>query len=181
MSENLIQSSSGTPWAAWQQAAHLARATWIDPQQLCPPGRRLVLPGAMAGSPGVGLALGATGRPAPAVATGPPHPAGRSPPGAQAQSPRRPRQPAGAGWPAPAGAAAEFAGLFAATFRTGVSVNVRYGTYRVLATVAHGCVAQAVPQPLPGTGGASACARGQSWRVRRSLRPSGRLPALGGA
>lgn len=43
MSENLIQASSGTPWTAWQQAAHLARATWITPQQLCPPGRRLVL------------------------------------------------------------------------------------------------------------------------------------------
>ncbi|MBT9236681.1 PIG-L family deacetylase [Pseudomonas inefficax] len=43
MSENLIQANSGTPWAAWQQAAHLARATWITPQQLCPPGRRLVV------------------------------------------------------------------------------------------------------------------------------------------
>ena len=43
MSENLIQASSGTPWAAWQQSAHLARASWITPQQLCPPGRRLVL------------------------------------------------------------------------------------------------------------------------------------------
>lgn len=29
MSENLIQANSGTPWADWQQAAHLARATWI--------------------------------------------------------------------------------------------------------------------------------------------------------
>ena len=40
---NLIASSNGTPWADWQHAAHLARATWIDPGQLCPPGRRLVL------------------------------------------------------------------------------------------------------------------------------------------
>src|SRR5690606_25993661 len=43
MSEDLIQSSRGTPWSAWQQSAHLARATWLDPRQLCPPGRRLVL------------------------------------------------------------------------------------------------------------------------------------------
>ncbi|AXQ48243.1 MULTISPECIES: PIG-L deacetylase family protein [unclassified Pseudomonas] len=43
MSEDLIQASSGTPWSAWQHAAHLARATWMSPQQLCPPGRRLVL------------------------------------------------------------------------------------------------------------------------------------------
>jgi len=43
MSENLIQASSGTPWADWQQAAHLARATWLDPARLCPPGRRLVM------------------------------------------------------------------------------------------------------------------------------------------
>lgn len=43
MSQNLIQASSGTPWADWQHAAHLARATWISPAQLCPPGRRLVL------------------------------------------------------------------------------------------------------------------------------------------
>ncbi|MGJ7549886.1 PIG-L deacetylase family protein [Pseudomonas alloputida] len=43
MNTNLIQSSDGTPWAEWQQAAHLARATWVTPQQLCPPGRRLVL------------------------------------------------------------------------------------------------------------------------------------------
>ncbi|QCI12507.1 PIG-L family deacetylase [Pseudomonas putida] len=43
MTENLIQASSGTPWAAWQQSAHLARATWMSPDQLCPPGQRLVL------------------------------------------------------------------------------------------------------------------------------------------
>ncbi|WDM61580.1 PIG-L family deacetylase [Pseudomonas sp. NEEL19] len=43
MSVNLIQASSGTPWADWQQAAHLARATWLDPARLCPPGRRLVM------------------------------------------------------------------------------------------------------------------------------------------
>ncbi|WP_449433026.1 PIG-L deacetylase family protein [Pseudomonas putida] len=43
MTQNLIQASSGTPWAAWQQSAHLARASWIDANQLCPPGRRLVL------------------------------------------------------------------------------------------------------------------------------------------
>ncbi|HEK1009840.1 TPA: PIG-L family deacetylase [Pseudomonas putida] len=43
MTENLIQASSGTPWADWQQSAHLARATWIKPEQLLPPGRRLVL------------------------------------------------------------------------------------------------------------------------------------------
>ncbi|MFJ4347699.1 PIG-L deacetylase family protein [Pseudomonas sp. NPDC089401] len=43
MNDNLIQSSCGTPWSAWQHAAHLARATWTTPRQLCPPGRRLVL------------------------------------------------------------------------------------------------------------------------------------------
>ncbi|BBH46141.1 PIG-L deacetylase family protein [Pseudomonas sp. KU43P] len=43
MNENLIQDSHGTPWADWQQSAHLARAGWITPDQLCPPGRRLVL------------------------------------------------------------------------------------------------------------------------------------------
>ena len=43
MTENLIQASTGTPWADWQQSAHLSRATWLDPRQLCPPGRRLVL------------------------------------------------------------------------------------------------------------------------------------------
>lgn len=43
MSENLIEESPGTPWSAWQQSAHLARATWLDAHQLCPPGRRLVL------------------------------------------------------------------------------------------------------------------------------------------
>lgn len=43
MSVNLIQASRGTPWADWQQAAHLARATWLDPARLCPPGRRLVM------------------------------------------------------------------------------------------------------------------------------------------
>lgn len=43
MSENLIQASAGTPWSEWQKSAHLARAAWITPEQLCPPGRRLVL------------------------------------------------------------------------------------------------------------------------------------------
>ncbi|CAM3599361.1 putative LmbE-like protein [Pseudomonas reidholzensis] len=43
MSENLIQSSRGITWADWQHSAHLARAGWITPDQLCPPGRRLVL------------------------------------------------------------------------------------------------------------------------------------------
>lgn len=43
MSENLIQASQGTPWGAWQHSAHLARARWLRPEQLCPPGRRLVL------------------------------------------------------------------------------------------------------------------------------------------
>lgn len=27
----------------WQHSAHLARATWIEPEQLCPPGERLVI------------------------------------------------------------------------------------------------------------------------------------------
>lgn len=43
MSENLIQAASGTPWSEWQHSAHLARAIWLTPEQLCPPGRRLVL------------------------------------------------------------------------------------------------------------------------------------------
>lgn len=43
MSENLIQASSGTPWSAWQRSAHLARAGWLEAQQLCPPGRRMVV------------------------------------------------------------------------------------------------------------------------------------------
>ncbi|MEW9901874.1 PIG-L deacetylase family protein [Pseudomonas putida] len=43
MTDDPISSSSGTPWSQWQQAAHLARATWITPDQLCPSGRRLVL------------------------------------------------------------------------------------------------------------------------------------------
>ncbi|WP_313294701.1 PIG-L family deacetylase [Pseudomonas sp.] len=43
MSENLIQASAGVPWSAWQHSAHLARASWMPPEQLCPPGRRLVL------------------------------------------------------------------------------------------------------------------------------------------
>jgi len=43
MSENLINPGQGTPWSAWQHSAHLARATWLSPEQLCPPGRRLVL------------------------------------------------------------------------------------------------------------------------------------------
>ncbi|MBH3310112.1 PIG-L family deacetylase [Pseudomonas mosselii] len=43
MSQNLIQAAHGTPWSAWQQSAYLARATWLTPDRLCPPGRRLVL------------------------------------------------------------------------------------------------------------------------------------------
>ena len=43
MSDNLIAAAEATPWRAWQQSAHLARATWITPAQLCPAGRRLVL------------------------------------------------------------------------------------------------------------------------------------------
>ena len=43
MTENLIQASSGTPWSAWQHSAHLARASWMSPEQLCPPGQRLIL------------------------------------------------------------------------------------------------------------------------------------------
>lgn len=43
MSENRIQAAAGTPWREWQQSAHLARARWLKPEQLCPPGRRLVL------------------------------------------------------------------------------------------------------------------------------------------
>ncbi|AIN58463.1 MULTISPECIES: PIG-L deacetylase family protein [Pseudomonas] len=43
MSENRIQAAAGTPWRDWQQSAHLARARWLKPEQLCPPGRRLVL------------------------------------------------------------------------------------------------------------------------------------------
>ncbi|MBA1204136.1 PIG-L family deacetylase [Pseudomonas capeferrum] len=43
MSENRIQAASGTPWAHWQHSAHLARATWISADTLCPPGTRLVV------------------------------------------------------------------------------------------------------------------------------------------
>lgn len=43
MTDNIIAASEATPWSAWQQSAHLARATWITPEQLCPPGKRLVL------------------------------------------------------------------------------------------------------------------------------------------
>jgi len=43
MSDDLIRANQGTPWSEWQQSAHLARASWITPDQLCPPGRRLVL------------------------------------------------------------------------------------------------------------------------------------------
>lgn len=32
-----------TPAAEWQHSAHLARATWIEPEQLCPPGQRLIV------------------------------------------------------------------------------------------------------------------------------------------
>ncbi|ANY87147.1 MULTISPECIES: PIG-L deacetylase family protein [Pseudomonas] len=43
MSDDPIKNGRGTPWSQWQQSAHLARATWITPDQLCPPGRRLVV------------------------------------------------------------------------------------------------------------------------------------------
>lgn len=43
MSENLIKTSKGTPWKAWQHSPHLARAPWISPDSLCPSGRRLVV------------------------------------------------------------------------------------------------------------------------------------------
>ncbi|PYC13865.1 PIG-L deacetylase family protein [Pseudomonas mosselii] len=43
MNDNLIQASRGTPWSDWQHCAHLARAAWLSPDQLCPPGRRVVL------------------------------------------------------------------------------------------------------------------------------------------
>ncbi|WP_194790788.1 PIG-L family deacetylase [Pseudomonas sp. UFMG81] len=43
MSDDLIQTSQSTSCSAWQQSAHLARAGWLTPEQLCPPGRRLVL------------------------------------------------------------------------------------------------------------------------------------------
>ena len=36
MSENLIDAATGTPWSDWQHSAHLARATWLAPEQLCP-------------------------------------------------------------------------------------------------------------------------------------------------
>ncbi|OAI88321.1 PIG-L deacetylase family protein [Pseudomonas putida] len=42
MSEDLFRGPATTP-AQWQQSAHLARATWITPEQLCPPGRRLIV------------------------------------------------------------------------------------------------------------------------------------------
>lgn len=43
MTQNLIQAAQGTPWSVWQHSAQLARATWLASEQLCPPGRRLVL------------------------------------------------------------------------------------------------------------------------------------------
>ncbi|MDH0301988.1 MULTISPECIES: PIG-L family deacetylase [unclassified Pseudomonas] len=43
MNDNLIQACQGTPWSDWQHCAHLARAAWLSPEQLCPPGRRVVL------------------------------------------------------------------------------------------------------------------------------------------
>ncbi|MFQ6573976.1 PIG-L deacetylase family protein [Pseudomonas sp. UM16] len=43
MSNNRIAANQGTPWAHWQQSAHLARASWISPAQLCLPGQRLVV------------------------------------------------------------------------------------------------------------------------------------------
>lgn len=43
MNDDLIATRQGTPWSVWQHSAHLARARWLAPDQLCPPGRRLVL------------------------------------------------------------------------------------------------------------------------------------------
>lgn len=42
MSEDLFKGPATQP-GQWQHSAHLARATWITPQHLCPPGRRLVV------------------------------------------------------------------------------------------------------------------------------------------
>ena len=42
MSEDLFKGPA-TRHEQWQHSAHLARAPWITPQQLCPPGRRLVV------------------------------------------------------------------------------------------------------------------------------------------
>ncbi len=42
MSEDLFKGPATRP-EQWQQSAHLARATWIEPTQLCPPGQRLVV------------------------------------------------------------------------------------------------------------------------------------------
>jgi len=42
MSEDLFKGPA-TRAEQWQHSAHLARATWIEPDQLCPPGQRLVV------------------------------------------------------------------------------------------------------------------------------------------
>lgn len=42
MSEDLFKGPATRP-EQWQQSAHLARAIWIEPEQLCPPGQRLVI------------------------------------------------------------------------------------------------------------------------------------------
>ncbi|MDU9394088.1 PIG-L family deacetylase [Pseudomonas sp. zfem002] len=42
MSKARFAEPATTP-AQWQQSAHLARATWVEARQLCPPGRRLVV------------------------------------------------------------------------------------------------------------------------------------------
>lgn len=42
MSRELFEGPATAP-ADWQHSAHLSRATWITPAQLCPPGRRLVV------------------------------------------------------------------------------------------------------------------------------------------
>lgn len=42
MSEELFQGPATRP-EQWQHSAHLARARWIAPDQLCPPGQRLVV------------------------------------------------------------------------------------------------------------------------------------------
>ena len=42
MSKALFEGPATRP-EQWQHSAHLARATWVEPQQLCPPGTRLVV------------------------------------------------------------------------------------------------------------------------------------------
>lgn len=42
MSDDLFNRPATRP-EQWQHSAHLARASWIEPDQLCPPGQRLVV------------------------------------------------------------------------------------------------------------------------------------------